>query len=453
MARKCMAMTGWALAMAWTFPMAGFCAGGVAVSSQALKMQDDLKDLADSDKKAQDSFYDRNEMRDGLAERPGAVFAGRPGNQTGSPGILAQAKGVLFSAVPAPVMETLSSRPGVKVKGGLNNLQASPDGNLYRSTKESPWWKFWDSGRSIQKAVAGQDGALWNEQGEFVGDWKTVLKTETDNFQVAKGKDGQDHIYTIKNPWSGNPEVSRDGKYVTTFGERVGDFFTREANLKEIRVGANDKVYVRYAKNAEDVILSADAQTKQQKLEARVPAQVKIWTEVKTRQVPHTREVVTYDSDGDRRTSEETYYTSEVYTEQHVDRTGVEQMRVNQDGRIFTQYKNNVFQEGEKGDRKLLAGSKGHWYTWDNPIGDVPQGSVKDFQVDPHGNLYTVERGQVVVNNQAMGSLDSGGQDLRVDGNGNVYKSETRGLSWDPYLRRYNVNPDPANATRAAAGD
>lgn len=278
---------------------------------------------------------------------------------------------------------------------------------------------------------------MWNGKGDFVGSWKTVLKTENvDKLQVVKGADGQDHIYTQKGFWS--PEIYRDGKYVTSFGNS----FWQDASLKEVRIGANDKVYAQYTKQGEDIVLSVDAATKKQKVEARVPAEVKVRTEM------HSREVS--DGDGGTRT--------EYYTDQHVDRNGVDKFDVTQDGRVFTLYKNNVFEEGDRGNRRLLSGNRGHWYTYDSPIDNVPFGKASNFKVDANGNLYTKDTwsGNLNINNAPAGNMNVGGgwldNDMRIDDYGNAYKTESRGW-FDTYLTKVNVLPDPANAGRIAAPD
>ncbi|MBU2574129.1 MAG: hypothetical protein KKH28_08655 [Elusimicrobia bacterium] len=125
-------------------------------------------------------------------------------------------------------------------------------------------------------------------------------------------------------------------------------------------------------------------------------------------------------------------------------------IQVSSDGRVFTLFKGNVFEEGAHGDRKLMAGRDGHWYTWNSPIENVPAGNVRDFRVDTHGNLYSVQGGRVVVNSNSLTGLELGWQALRVDDSGNVYKTEDRFLD-GTYLTRTNVLPDAANADRIAA--
>lgn len=423
---------------------AAFLAGGagaVAVSTDDIKTDFDAAEVLSRDmgtggnKRVQDAVFDGNNL--GGMGRLGRVapvqlnFTLGPSAGTAATQAKPAAKGT--KAPPTPADAGLSDKPGVKQKS-LDGLTVSPDGNLYKVTKESPWWKFWDSNRSIQKAVPDAEGEMWNGQGEYVGGWQTVLKTKyASNLQVVRGADGSDHFYTQENSWS--PKVYRDGKYLTTFSNSVSG----DAGLREWKAGADDKVYARYSKNAEDIIVGLDPATKKQQVAARVPAEIRIWTSLESRRVYDGT-----DSDGN------SVYHTEYYTEQHVDRHGVNKFSVARDGRVFTLYKGNVFEEGNNGDRRLLAGSEGHWYTWNNPLRNVPYGDVSSFRVDSYGNLYTVKGGNVAVNNDPLSNTGLGWQEaLRVDDAGNLYKTESRWL--DTYLTRTNILPDPANDTRIAA--
>ena len=336
--------------------------------------------------------------------------------------VITQAKPAATKTMAPPPLIKISDKQGVKQKN-LNNLVTSPDGNMYRVVKDAPWWKFWDSRRSIQKSMPDEEGCMWNAQGEYVGEWETVLKTKNaSNLQVIKGSDGQDHLYT-----NDRRKVYRDGQYVTTFSHSIFS----DASLRTIQAGADDKVYARYAKNAEDIIVVVDPATKKQEVAARVPAEVDIRTEFHSRTVR--------DIDGE-------YSHTEFYTTTHVDRDGVDKFSVDTDGKVFTLFKGNVFEEGSYGNRKLLDGSEGHWHTWDSPVEDVPRGNVRDFKIDAHGNLYSVQGGHVVVNGNSLSGLDLGwGQALRIDDSGNVYKTESRFLD-GTYLTKNNILPDAANA-------
>ncbi|MFH1619588.1 MAG: hypothetical protein ABIG11_06745, partial [bacterium] len=326
-------------------------------------MSQDLGDTAN--KEIQDYFYDGNEkggIRDG-----GAVYAGdNAGSAAGAnvtqnavQSVSATAANPLNGKVPPLAgTEKLSTKPGVKQKN-LGDLTSSPDGNLYKVVKESPWWKFWDSSRSIQKAVPDSDGYSWNEQGEYVGAWKTVLKTKVaGNLQVVKGADGNDHFYTQKGGW-GTREVYRDAKYATTLSS------LKNASLREIKAGADDNIYARYAKNAEDIIMKIDPVTKEQKVVARVPAEVHIWRDSHTRMV----------NDGNGHSH------VQIYWETHTERNGVDKFDITGDGRVLTLYKGNVFEEGPDGDRKRLSGGKGRWSSHDDPLKDVLRCDVNDFHM------------------------------------------------------------------------
>ncbi len=409
--------------------------GAVAVSTADIKTDINAIEVlsldkgVDTNKKIQDWVFDGNQNNGVLNLNGSDVVQLDPPDASSADTIITQAKpAATKTKTPPPLPDsTISDKPGVKQKN-LNNLVTSPDGNMYRVVKTSPWWKFWDSNRSIQKATPDEEGSMWNKQGEYVGEWTTVLKTKmASNLQVVKGEDGQDHLYTHN-----RRKVYRDGQYVTTFSNSI----LSDASLRRIQAGADDKVYAQYAKNSEDIIVVVDPATKKQEVAARVAAEVDIRTNFHSRRVR--------DSDGE-------YSHTEYYTTTHVDRDGVNKFSVDADGRVFTLFKGNVFEEGAHGNRKLLAGREGHWYTWNSPIEDVPTGNVRDFKIDTHGNLYSVQGGHVVVNNNKLSGLDLGWrQSLRVDDFGNVYKTNSRFLK-GTYLIKTNVLPDPTNADRIAA--
>ncbi|HAF96045.1 MAG: hypothetical protein A2X34_03645 [Elusimicrobia bacterium GWC2_51_8] len=400
-----------------------FVAGSnaTAVSTATMKTDIDAVEVLSLDKGAtfnkivQDWIFDGNHNGGGVAKGAAVRMS-----LTGKPAAKAatQAKPPATKTKAPPLLSLLSDKPGVKQKG-LNGLVVSPDGNMYRVAKVSPWWKFWDSNRAIQKATPDTEGDMWNEKGEFVGDWKTVLETKAaSNLQVVKGQDGQDHLYTQEG-WTN--KVYRDGKYVTTFSNSIFS----NASLIKISASADDKLYAQYSKNSEDIIMMVDPATQKPRVVARVPSEVHVDTVWRSRTVT--------DSDGDEHT--------EYYTETVVTRYGVDKFNVSADGRVLTQFKGNVFEEGANGNRKMLAGSG--WY---NPLENVPTGNVSDFTVDTHGNLYTVQGGHVHANNNPISGLDLGwGQTLRVDDSGNVYTTETR-IFDGTYLTRTNMLPDAAGS-------
>lgn len=102
---------------------------------------------------------------------------------------------------PPPLSDKVSTEP--KRLGELiaesNGTMVLSNGNMYRIAKESPAWKFWESGKVIERTVPNENGEIWTSRGEFVGKWEKVVKTDTDKFQVTKAADGKEHIYTTYN--------------------------------------------------------------------------------------------------------------------------------------------------------------------------------------------------------------------------------------------------------------
>ncbi|MBI4424655.1 MAG: hypothetical protein HY554_13060 [Elusimicrobia bacterium] len=371
-----------------------------------------------------------------------AGFFGKGAASVGRMSIL----GLKLGDMPA-VSEVVSNEPAKK-HCCLDKMQSAEDGTLYRAKTDRPWWKFWDSSKAIQKSIPGQEGALFNEKGEFVGEWETVLKTKTDVFRVVTGADKANHIYTFERKGSAH-EVARDGKYITSLA-------TQE--FREARVGRNDKLYALYQKGREDVIYSWDPATKQQKTEARIEADYKTWqTWIDERgfyrdtgfyrQEPgyyeetpgyyHPHEGYDHWHEGDKAwhegekvwvdTGREWVVTEPGHYETRVDRQGVAKFEVGRNGEIRTLFKGEVVDESTQ---KLLTRSGGR---------------TSDFKIDNNGNLYTVKDGRLSVNGSEPGLQVNSGK-LEIDDNGNYLKVDGQ------IIRRYNVVGQAPSPASTAAG-
>lgn len=446
--RRVQAVLAAILAVGGTGTTFGFSLGG---STQAVSMVHDLTRISklqgkESGKQALDGYFDQAGRRSGDSQSAGISLAGVFGFTTN---LLQPARQAATSnssdarVSKAPPAPSPTSNEPAKKQCCLDNLQSNPDGSLYRVRRpnDHAWYKPWtwfDNTRLVEKGVPGSQGAMFNDKGEFVGDWQVALKTDTDRFQVAKGQDGREHIYTFKRGgwWgSGDWEISKDGKYAASLQNN-----TYSASLSEFKIGQDEKIYARYQKNAEDVFVQVNPSNKQQKVVARVPSEIDRWTHTHHYQETHT------DSDDSEYSHSHTEY------HEHVDRTGVDKFEVTPDGRLFTLFKGNVVEESGHGERRVLAGERGWgWYRrWYEPgIDDLPPGNVNEFRIDSYGNLYTVDQGQVRVNDSPLGHTGWGWErDLRIDDQGNVYKVE--GV-FNKTIRQLNVLPDPANGDRIAA--
>lgn len=454
---------------------AGF---SVLKSSQAAKMQEDLTRLSKlqgqvSDKQAFDSFFDSSASRAVKGEATPVALASLTSFQsnvlpTGTQLQPARSEDALGKntqpgrSQPPAQKEVLSSDPGKKQKD-LGTLKTTPDGNLYRATAEGlNWWDWFSppnwfnnrlNERSIQKAVPNSSGATWNTQGEFVGDWKTVLKTDTENFDVAKGADGQDHIYTFKDKdWGKLKEVSRDGKLLTSFGSRMGN-----DELLKVKVGANDKVYAMYSTSDGEKIYGVDPATQRQALQAKVPLEKNVWDHfhhgwmhTHTYQHEHSERHDHDDGETHRHYENHTHYEDHWHPprwHEHVDVFRAKDFEVTQDGRIMTLFKGNVYEESSKGSAFVTKQGNIEYYHGD-PIELTPRGRHDGFKVDALGNLYT--RDQDTLNVNESPTAVKTGEKILTDNNGNMFRVEQ--VWFDQYLRRVNAFNPSEGAQIAAPG-
>ncbi|MBI5200027.1 MAG: hypothetical protein HY925_00445, partial [Elusimicrobia bacterium] len=310
------------------------------------------------------------------------------------------ALGLKVAAVPA--VKAVSDVAGKK-PCCLDTLEAGPDGSVYRMRADHAWWKFWDSSKVIEQGIPTQDGAQYNKKGEFVGDWKTVLKTKADGYRVVgervDGKStGRNSIFTFEKK-GGATEVGRDGKYVTTLGGN---------DLREIKIGADNKVYARYEKGREDVVVSIDPVTKLQQTVAKIAADYKNWQEWIPERGYYTEEghyetrrnagyyeetPGHYDQRGTWHdgaqvwhpgTSEQVWVKDEdvwhvtdpAHYETRTSRTGVTSVAADANGKVYTLMQGRVSSGGQV----------------------VSSDNVRDFSVDSKGTLYTVVNNKLAVN-------------------------------------------------------
>ena len=367
-----------------------------------------------------------------VAENLGGIF------RNAAAAISIPALGLKVASVPA--VKALSDLAGKK-QCCLDNLETAPDGSVYRMRSDHSWWKFWDASKVIEQAVPAQDGAQYNKKGEFVGDWKSVMKTKADGFRVVGDKSegkatGKNAIFTFEKK-GGGTEIMRDGKYVTTLGGN---------DLREIKIGADSKVYARYEKGRDDVVVSIDPLTKAQQTVAKIAADYKHWQEwipergyytedghYETHKNPghYEEQPGYYDNRGNWHdgadvwrpgTSEQVWVkdgdqwhvTDPAHYEERVSRTGVTKFEVDGGGKVYSLMKGQVANDG-----KVISSD-----------------NVQNFSVDTKGTLYTVVNNKLAIGN-GQPTTAWGSKPLVHDDHGNLYGKD------GSYLRQWNVTADP----------
>lgn len=421
-------------------------------STTTRSLKEQLEQAGDQSGKGANEVFDGSRGKGGLglaAEAVGGFFRGAARAVAAAP-----LKGLRIAALPA-VKEVLSDKPGKK-HSNLDTLEVGPDGEMYRMRKEPhAWWKAWkwfDKTKIIEQAKPADDGALFNKKGEFVGDWETVMKTKADGFKVAADKEsGKNTIFTFERKGSGT-EIGKDGKYVTTLG---GD------DLREIKIGKDAKVYARYEKGKDDVIVSIDPATKAQATVAKVPAEYKSWQEWHPER-GYYHEHGHYEQDGyyhphDGRYEEKPgfyhdhgsydhwhdpvnewvpgenhwhsenvwvrdfdhwHVTEDAHWDTHTSRTGLTKFEVGADGQVRALFKGQVI---DPATQRVVSSD-----------------NVQNFATDGRGTLYTVLNNKLSVDNNEPTQPWSGDKPLNVDDHGNVYGADGK------LLRRYNVTADPS---------
>lgn len=292
---------------------------------------------------------------------------------------------------------------GIVHLGYPRALQATLNGALYKMVPKNP----------IYRAVPDSKGFLWNKDGVFVGDWKSATQTTWDHFMAATGKDGRDHLYTVRMGAKDKATaVFRDGRPLANLpSER------RHSSLRKVHVGLDDNLYAVYYTKSVDQVYRRDPLTGSLRLVAALPAQRQPGGTIKMEE-------------------------------------RLEDIEVTRQGRIYTQFKGNVFQElGPSKGRYLVAGSEPGYYPANRK--DYPKGDIFGFRIDSYGNLYTdtTEKG-IFVNGKPTGTnmaIDM----LKIDDQGNIYRMLYRNIggSSRPILKKSNVLADPASAERSAERD
>lgn len=423
---------------------ASFSSGG---SSTTKRMMEDLDETAKAgEKESLDRLFDQQANQTALA----VDLSQQSGNNRPQP-------------EPKPGKVAAPATPAVP-QGDLGNLKVSNNGDLFRTQRAG----LFTSQQNIQKAVPNAQGHMYNNKGEFIGQWQTVSKAETDQFQPIN-KDGSDHLYTFQNK-NGSKEVYRDGKFVTAL---------TGSELAEFKAGPNDKLYTRLAQGSQDVIMSVDPATGKQAVVATVPAEIRVWDEYHkpyTETRYHTESRVAYrtayetdyeyetryDSNGDAyevETMVQTPYMEqyteyydvpysvyhEGYTETHRDRYGVKKFEVTGQGQVLVMHRQNII---DAASGKAM-GSQG-----EGPVfNEIPWGNAEDFSVDAHGNLYATTDGSIHVNGSPMGVIQAGNQNRGFDSNGNVIQTAPAG-GWNigrDIIVKKNILSDPVNGEKLAS--
>lgn len=420
---------------------------GIALSTTTEKIQQDAERAREAEGDAQqaalDALFDNSA---GGAGKGGvlAVAANAFGGFARAAKGAFSLKGLKVAKVP-PLQEILSDLPGKK-HGNLDTMQVAPDGTMYRMRRDRPWWKFWDPSKVIESSVPAADGASFNKKGEFVGDWQRVLKTKGHGFEVVADQGGKNVVYTFERKGTGT-EIGRDGKYVTTLGGN---------DLREVKIGKNDKVYARYEKGRVDSIMEFDPTSKVMKQVAKVEAEYKTWEEW----IPergHYEEVGHYEQRPGRYEEDPGYYHDHGeynhwhdgekvwvpgenvwvrdgsdwvvdrpgYYEERTSRQGVTKFEVDSTGNVYTLFKGQVANENSQ---QMLA-----------------RGNVQQFTVDGRGNLFTVSDNRVAVNNNPGTEPWSSGSEMHADDHGNLYRADGK------IARRVNVMPDPSQPVETTA--
>ncbi|MBI4425617.1 MAG: hypothetical protein HY554_17940 [Elusimicrobia bacterium] len=233
-------------------------------SSTTRKLKEDLEAVAqaaDQERAAEasDALFDGKDDRGG----GGLVVA-----------MLSAARSSAFSAMlPAGLKTAAVPSPAEKAavkQCCLEELQMTPDGTLYRAREVKSGFLFWRKTTvHIEKGVADADGAVFNDQGEFVGQWNSVLQAKTKSFRVVQSEDGAHQIYTMQKAAKGT-EISRNGQVVTTLEGQEG---------KSFKIGADDKIYALTKEGSDDVVVSIDPMSKARETVAKV-TRTKEWQEL-----------------------------------------------------------------------------------------------------------------------------------------------------------------------------